>query len=116
MKSLYLDPQTWDLALDSSRSIAIADEPYRLAQDAACAVRTFAQEVYYDTTQGVPYWQDVLGKFPSLSVVKADLVAAAMTVPGVVSAQVFVTGVSGRTLSGQIQVTDANGVTTAASF
>jgi hypothetical protein len=114
--SLYLDPTSWDLALDSSGNIALAGEPYRLAQDAACAIRTFAGEVFYDTTQGVPYWSQILGKFPSLSAVKSQLVAAAESVPGVASAQVFITSVVDRKLSGQVQVTDANGVTTAATF
>lgn len=116
MNTLYLDPETWDLVLDSSGNIAVAGEPYRLAQDACSAIRTFQNEVFYDTTQGVPYWTDVLGKFPSLSVVKADLVAAAMTVPGVASAQVFVTSVVDRKLSGQVQVTSTDGTVTAASF
>ena len=91
MDTLYLDPQTWDLALDVSRNIALAGEPYSLAQDAASACRTFLGEVYYDTTQGIPYWQQVLGHFPALTLVKSQLVEAAMTVPGVVSAQMFIT-------------------------
>lgn len=117
MNSLYLDPQQWDLAVDSSGSIAVCSDPYALAQSAATAARTFLGEVFYDTTIGVPYWTDVLGHFPSLSIVKADLVAAAMMVPGIVSAQAFITGVtSGRQLQGQIQVTDSAGKVSAASF
>jgi hypothetical protein len=94
----------------------VCSDPYALAQNAATAVRTFLGEVYYDTTIGVPYWQDILGHFPALSVVKADLVAAAETVTGVVSAQVFITGVVNRQLTGQIQVTDSAGNISAASF
>lgn len=114
--TLYLDPDSWDLVLDASGNIALASEPYSLAQDAASACRTFLGECWYDTTVGVPYWAEILGHFPTLSVVKADLVAAAKTVPGVVSAQVFITGVVNRQLTGQIQVTDSSGTTTAASF
>jgi hypothetical protein len=116
MDSLYLDPISWDLAVDASGNIAVCSDPYALAQNAATAVRTFLGEVYYDTTIGVPYWQDILGHFPALSVVKADLVAAAETVTGVVSAQVFITGVVNRQLTGQIQVTDSAGNISAASF
>ncbi|KAA1013038.1 hypothetical protein FVF58_09615 [Paraburkholderia panacisoli] len=116
MDSLYLDPATWDLAVDASGSIAVCADPYALAQNAATAIRTFLGEVYYDTTIGVPYWSDILGHFPSLAVVKADLVAAAETVTGVTSAQVFITSVVNRQLSGQVQVTDANGNVSAASF
>lgn len=114
--TLYLDPGTWDLTLDSSGNIALASNPYSLAQDAASACRTFLGECWYDTTIGIPYWQEILGHFPSLSLVKSDLVSAALTVPGVVSAQVFISGVDNRQLQGQVQVTDSSGNTTAASF
>jgi hypothetical protein len=116
MDTLFLLPGTWDLTLDASGNIALASEPYSLAQDAASACRTFLTECWYDQTIGVPYWQDILGHFPALSIVKADLVDAAMTVPGVASAQVFITGVVNRQITGQIQVTDSSGTTTAASF
>lgn len=114
--SLYLSPDTWDLAVDASGSIAVCSDPYALAQNAATAIRTFSGEVFYDTTIGVPYWTDILGHFPSLAVVKADLVAAAETVPGVASAQVFITAVVNRQIQGQVQVTSTTGVVTAASF
>lgn len=116
MDTLFLDPQAWDLTVDASGNIAIASNPYALAQNASTAIRTFLGECVYDTTIGVPYWQDVLGHFPALSIVKADLVNAALTVPDVTSAQVFITGVANRQIRGQIQVTDSTGNTTAASF
>jgi len=116
MDTLYLDPSAWDLTLDTSGNIALASNPYALAQDAASACRTFAGECWYDTTQGVAYWQDILGKMQPLELVRADLVAAALTVPEVVSAQCFFSGLVNRQLTGQIQVTDANGVTSAAGF
>lgn len=116
MNTLLLDRTAWDLVLDASGNIAVAAEPYALAQDAASACKLFLGELYYDTSQGIPYFQQILGKFPSLALVKAQLVVAAMTVPGVVAAQVFITSLSGRALSGQVQVTDRNGVITAAGF
>lgn len=116
MNTLYLNPNTWDLTLDSSGNIAMATEPYSLAQDAASAIRTFQGEVYYDTTLGVPYWQQILGKQPPLTLIKTDFVAAALTVPGVTAARVFIASVTDRCVSGQVQVSDAAGNTTAASF
>jgi hypothetical protein len=116
MNTIFLDPLTWDWTLDASGNIALASAPYSLAQDCCSAIRTFLGECWYDQTIGVPYWQDILGHYPSLSLVKADLVAAAMTVPGVASAQVFITGVVNRKLTGQVQITDTTGTTTAASF
>jgi hypothetical protein len=113
--TLLLDQSLWDLCTDASGNIAMATAPYAIAQDAASAIRLFQGELWYDTTQGVPYSQ-ILGKYPPLSLVKTQLVNAALTVPGVVSAAVFISGISGRKLTGQVQVTDASGTTTSASF
>jgi hypothetical protein len=104
--TLLLDTVTWDLVLDASGNIAVANPPYQLAQDAASAIKLFLGELYYDTTQGVPYFQSILGQSPPLSLIKAKLVAAAETVPGVTGAQVFISSVNQRTLNGQVQVTD----------
>jgi len=115
MDTLYLN-ENWDLELDISGNIALASAPYALAQDAASACRTFLAECWYDQTIGIPYWEQILGHWPSLMIVKSQLVSAAMTVPGVVSAQAFITGVIDRKLTGQIQVTDSAGNTSAAAF
>jgi hypothetical protein len=116
MKTLLLDAVTWDLVKDVSGNIALADEPYSLAQDAASAIRLFARELWYDTSKGVPYFEQLLGKFPNISLIKAKFTDAAKTVPGVVSAKVFISSIANRTVSGQVQVTDSNGNTTAAAF
>lgn len=104
MNTLFLDPTSWDLALDVNGDIALAQEPYSLAQDAASAIRLFVGEAWYDTTQGVPYGT-ILGKAPSASYIKAQLEKAALTVPDVASATCFLTSLQGRSLGGQVQVT-----------
>ncbi len=114
-RTMLLDRSTWDLVIDANGNIATATAPYSLAQDAASACRTFLGECWYNTGVGVPLW-NVLGQLPPLSLMKQYFVNAAMTVPGVVAAQVFLSISSGRVLGGQIQVTDANGVITAAAF
>ncbi len=116
MKTLYLDQATHDLTLDGAGNIALASEPYSLAQDAASAILTFLGECYYDTTVGVPYWQDILGRFPPLSLFKADLVEAALTVPEIVAAKVFISDVAGRKITGQVQVTNVDGLFSVATF
>jgi hypothetical protein len=117
MKTLILDRTVWDLVVDLSGNIAVADTPYSLAQDAASAIRTFQGECWYDTTLGVPYWTQILGKSPPpIALIQAKLISAAKTVPGVVSAQCFITSFTDRKISGQVQVTDASGQTTAAAF
>ena len=116
--TLLLDPATGDLVLDAAGNIAVASDPYSLAQDAASAIKTFAGECYWDTTIGVPWLTLVFkGVPPSISQIKQLLGGAAMTVPGVASAQVFVQSASNRGVSGQVQVTSAaTGKTSAASF
>jgi hypothetical protein len=123
MKTLLLDPTPdangdpiWDLLLDSDGNIAVASEPYSQAQDAASAIRTFAGECWYDTTLGIPWLEEILAvsPMPQLSYIKTLLTDAALAIPGVVSAQVFVSDVADRMLHGQVQITNTAGQTAAA--
>lgn len=117
MKTLLLDTLAWDLLKDVQGNIALASEPYSLAQDAASAIRLFQGECYYNTSTGVPYWASILGASPPpIALMKAQFIAAAKTVPGVVAAQCFITSVSNRRVSGQVQISDKAGVITAAAF
>jgi hypothetical protein len=116
MRSLYLRPDTWDLAVDNNRCIAVCDDPYALAQNAACKCRLFLGEAWYDTEAGIDYWNAVLAGVPNLSGLRAALTATAKSVNGVVEAQVFFSGLTGRTLTGQIQVTDKLGRLSIATF
>lgn len=116
MQTLLLDVLAWDLALDVNGNIAVASEPYSLAQDAASAIRLFIGELYFDTAKGVPYWAQILGHSPPLSLLKAYFIKAALTVPDVVSAQVFIKSWQERHIVGQVQVKSAAGVVSAAGF
>lgn len=108
MNTLLLDTAVWDLVLDGNGNIAMATDPYSLAQDVASACRTFLGEVWYDTTIGVPYFSQILGKRPSLALIKRRLVEAALTVPGCTNPVVYISSVKGRVVTGQIQFTDSN--------
>jgi hypothetical protein len=114
--TLLLDPATWDLMVDAYGNIAMARGSYALAQDAASAIKLFQAELWYDVNQGIPYWQQILGYYPPISLMKAKFVAAALTVPGVVSAQCFISNITLRQVNGQVQIKDANGVLGVASF
>lgn len=109
MKTLLLDQSAWDLVLDANGDVAVANDPYSLAQDAASAIRTFQGEVYYDLDQGVPYFAQILGRYPPAQVIKAALVKAALTVPGVASATCYLQALEGRRLTGQVQITSTAG-------
>jgi hypothetical protein len=114
--TLYLDPTTWDLVVDGQGNIAVATPPYARAADACCECRTFQSECYYDQTKGIPYLSQILGKSTPIEYTKAQLVAAALNVPGVVSAKAYLTSSSDRRIGGQIQITDSSGNVTAANF
>lgn len=116
MNTLYLIPSSWDLTLDSSGNIAMATEPYSLAQDAASAIKTFLGECYYNTKLGVPYEWQILGENPPLEFIRAQLVNAALTVPNVKAAKVFFTSFKDRVLTGQVQVTNSTGSISAFRF
>jgi hypothetical protein len=116
MKTLLLNPQTWDLTKDAAGNIAVASDPYSLAQDAASAIKLFQAELWYDTTQGIPYFQQIFGKPPNISLMKAKFGAAALTVPGVKAANVFITSIVNREVHGQVQILDQAGNTAAANF
>lgn len=114
--TLLLDRGSWDLAVDAAGNIAMASAPYSMAQDAASAIKTFTGEVYFNTSLGIPYFQQILGFSPPLSLMKTYFVNAALTVPNVVSAKCFITGWIDRVVSGQVQITASDGTTSAASF
>lgn len=117
MRTLLLDRTLWDLVLDVNGNIAVGDAPYALAQDAASAIKTFLGECWYNTTLGVPYWNQILGQAPPpVSLMKAKFEGAALTVPGVVDAKCFITVFTDRTIRGQVHVTDRAGQVTAAAF
>lgn len=113
MQTLLLDVEQWDLVSDLSNNIAVASDPYSQAQDAASEIRTPKGTVYYDSTIGV---MNFFGTRPPLALLKASLVAAAMRVPGVTAAIVFISSIVDRIVSGQVQITNETGDNLPAGF
>ncbi|OZI39040.1 hypothetical protein CEG14_05760 [Bordetella genomosp. 1] len=116
MNTLLLDRTVWDLVLDASGNIAMASNPYAVAQDVASAIKLFRGELFYNTTKGVPYWSQILGELPPLAVVVGGLRAAALQVPEVADARPTVTAFEGRRLSGYVEVTLTDGSTSTITF
>ena|ERR1700726_3800490 len=106
----------WDLQLDAAGNIALVSGAYAQAQDAASAIKTYLGEVYYNTTLGIPYSTQVLGKLPPLQLLKTQFIQAALTVPGIVAAVCFISEYSGRIVKGQVQITNDAGQTAVATF
>lgn len=113
MNTLLLAVDTWDLVLDASGNIAMASDPYSIAQDVASALRLFLGELWYDTTKGIPYLQQILGETPPLIMFQQYLEDAALTVPQVATAVCVVESFNTqtRTVVGQVQFTTTNGQT-----
>jgi hypothetical protein len=108
--TLLLDDTNWDLAVDNFGNIAITEPSYALAQDVASAIRLFLGELWYDTTQGIPYFQKILGHLPPQALYVGYNVQAALSVPGVVEAKCTVITFTEREIQGQVTFVDQNGV------
>lgn len=117
MNTLLLDKTTWDLTVDGSKNIALATGPYAIAQDVASAIKTFQGELWYDTSQGIPYWSNELGVALNQQRVQADMNTAALLVPGVEQAKTVVSlDRVTRILSGTVSVIDAAGKALSVTF
>lgn len=110
MDTLYLLPDTWDLAIDASGNIAMATAPYAVAQDVASACRLWKGEALFDTTRGIPYKSAVLGYLPPQAQLTDWYKVESETVPEVASA-LPILQFNNRNLTGQIQITLTDGET-----
>lgn len=118
MDTLLLDTSTWDLTTDTSGNLATVGDAdrdatnggaLRLAQDVAARVSSWRGEVYYDTTQGIPY-DTILGEYPNLVVLQQLYSEEALNVPGCAAALPELTyDRAGRLLGGTINVSDISG-------
>jgi hypothetical protein len=108
MDTIYLTPD-WDLCADTFGNIAKAQAPYAIAQDVASAIKLFKGELWYDARQGVPYFKEILGHRPPLSLFKHHMETAALTVPQVVQAKCAVQALTNRQITAQVQFTDNQG-------
>jgi hypothetical protein len=116
--TILLDVTTWDYTVDAAGNWAMASEPYALAQDVSSAIRLIQGELWYDDSQGIPYFQKILRQPLTLAEFQDFMVNAALTVPNVVSATCVVESYSAttRAIVGQVQFTDANDNTGAISL
>lgn len=112
MNTLALSPLSsnpekpgWDLTIDSNGNIAMLTGIAAILQDVASSVRLFLGELWYDTSQGVPYFTQILGKLPPSQLLQSQLVGAAMSVPGVTAVVCTFSRFEQRTLSGTLTVT-----------
>lgn len=110
MDTLYLDPSSWDLVVDSNSNIAVASSPYAVAQDVASECLLWYGEARYDTSKGIPYEPSIMGELPPPAKLISWFRSAAEGVPEVDTATVLL-DFSNRTLSGEIQISLESGET-----
>ncbi len=115
MATLALDPDTWDLVVRNGRFVYLTGDE-AIAQSVACQLKLFLGELYYDTEQGVPYWQQIIGFLPSPALMKAKFEQAALLVKGVLTATAFINSVSNREVLGVVEVTTTSGQTIPVAF
>lgn len=109
MRTLFLNPGTWDLMVDSLGNIAVASRPYCIAQDVASACKLWKGEARYDTERGMPYHDEILGHLPPATLLASWFRSEAMTIDHVVDANVTINfNSSERTLDGAIMITTDN--------
>lgn len=115
-KTLLLDRDAWDVVLDASGNWAVASEPYAIAQDVASAIRTFTGDCWYDQRKGMPYWQQILGHYPPMAMVRDRIAQEAMREPKVARVTVQRLDVTDRALTGDVLVIDENGQESGVTF
>lgn len=108
--TIFLEPNSWDLALDVYGNIAVANAPYAAAQDVATSCRLWTGEYIYDISRGIPYEQYVLGYMPPRNIFISWLNTESLTVPDVSTATPVLAYNNGtRDIYGQIQITLTDG-------
>src|SRR6185312_17504381 len=107
-KTLPLDGG-WDVILDPAGNWLLANPDSSIAQDVASAIRTFLGECWYDSTLGLPYFEQILGQRPPRSLVVSKIQREALRIPDVATAAVTLLGLKDRALTGVLQITRASG-------
>jgi hypothetical protein len=88
MKSIFLTQSNWDLTLDAANNIAACFDPYRMAQDVSCAIKTFIGELYFDNDWGVSQFES-----PVIPLIQKQYEDLALTVSGVTFAQCIINSI-----------------------
>lgn len=115
--TMRLDTSNWDLMLDGSGNLAIANDSYAVAQDVASACLVFSGECYYDNTLGIPWKEEVLGKRPTPGYVAQKMQTEAKKLPIVDQALATIFfDKNTRQMRGTIRVTDTDGNTAQANL
>lgn len=116
-RTLYLDPQTWDLRVDDNGNLAVVDGPYAIAQNVANAIRLFLGEAWFDKDQGIAHYDIELGHKPPYELLRTKILTAARGVQGVRDARVtYLTFNDAKVLTGSVTLMLLEGGTQDVAF
>jgi len=73
MGDIYLDPATGDIDFSTKEPTLITDVATAVRQRLHIRLNTFEGEWFYDSSVGVPYFQDILGQQFSQSIIDNTL-------------------------------------------
>jgi hypothetical protein len=111
-RTLLLDRKKWDLALDGTGRIALANGDYATAQNVANETRLFTNDAYFIQDKGTPYFAVSLGQRTNQAIVRSYLRRAALRaqdVKEILSIRIVSVNPETRTLTGDIHFTTVEG-------
>ena len=104
MTDLKLDQLTHDLVIENG-DLVLVTEAEALVQNIKVRLYTFYGEWAFDTTQGVPYFEDILVKNPNISNIQAILKNVILETKGVTKLSSFIFEYEPRTRSASLVFT-----------
>ncbi len=108
--TLPLDPESWDLVLDTSCDwTSSKEEEFVAAQSVANACLLSTDDAYFFPEEGIPYKWDILGNPPSRPLVEAYIKREALAVPQVVRCEIKDFSFIDRTIHGSVVIWTENG-------
>lgn len=103
---------SWDIFVDANGNIAASGDAYAIAQNAANAVRLFADDAYFNRTRGIPHFEIELGQkdAPARSTLTNRIRKAVLAVDGVSDVEASLEyDEKTRVYGGDIIITTVNG-------
>ncbi|MCF9034187.1 hypothetical protein [Acinetobacter nectaris] len=110
-RSLQLD-DTWDMQLNSVGDWATTTQSDAVVQDVSCACMTLKGEVLFDGDLGIPFFEKILGRTPSLQLLSHHLKTQALKLSTVRNVSVQLNpDKKTRSTTGYLEITDNNNQT-----
>lgn len=92
-----LDETTWDFALDDAGNLQTVTGREAIAQHVKIRLRFFRGEWALDTREGTPYWEEILIRGASDSVVSEVFRRVVAETPGIASVRQFAISIDRQT-------------------